>query len=75
MLYGDWDVICSNGHIDRVTGVTNNHDCDECSEKSVDEGRAAVVCPNCRHADSVDGETAQHNCSKCGAQVGLSWRG
>jgi len=69
MLRGNWDVVCPAGHVDRVTGITRNHDCEKCPAKSVDNGNARVKCPHCGMVDPVSGGTEQHLCSKCGNQT------
>jgi hypothetical protein len=61
-LEGTWIVRCRNGHDDQVDGITRNHDCEECPEKSVDGGNANVVCPD-GHATHVGGVTRDHLCT------------
>jgi hypothetical protein len=68
-LRGCWDVVCPQGHVDRVGGITRNHDCESCGTKAVDEGSARVKCGNCGTVDSVNGVTEMHSCSNCRAEV------
>jgi hypothetical protein len=68
-LRGKFVVRCSDGHDDTVDGITSNHDCEhkdasghECGKKSVDDGKANVVCPKL-HATEVSDITESHKCS------------
>jgi hypothetical protein len=71
-LIGSWDVVCKNGHVDRVDGITNNHECESGDDDDcVSDGAARVRCPHCGTVDLVGGVTQQHNCSNCGQEVRL----
>lgn len=61
-LHGTWIVRCSKGHDDQVDGITRNHECETCGEKSVDGCTADVVCPD-GHASHVGGITESHLCT------------
>jgi len=68
-LVGSWYVVCQSLHVDRVDGITVNHDCETCGRKSVADGAANVKCPFCGDVDLVGGVTAGHKCSVCGKEV------
>lgn len=71
VLVGSWLVVCSQGHVDQVDGMTSQHDCEQGPEKGVvDDGRANVKCSHCGSVESVSGVTSQHTC-KNGHKVRL----
>jgi hypothetical protein len=44
-LVGTWKVRCPNGHVDTVSQVTCNHNCETCGTAAVSNGEGNIVCP------------------------------
>ena len=63
-LEGTYIVRCANGHDDQVEDITRNHDCEHDDDlKSVDDGRANLVCPDGHGDNHVEGITREHTCN------------
>jgi hypothetical protein len=64
-LFGTWVIWCQKcSHEDTVSGVTDNHNCSQCGNQTVNCGSAIPVCPNGHHVDVVGGITK----SVCGSE-------
>lgn len=70
-LQGTYKVICNNGHVDTVDGITEDHDCEKCGQQSVGSGSANILCGPNDHKNWVEGVTTGHKCGVCGAECNL----